>query len=218
MTTTSGQLKKARKELQQFRREYLSAVTPEEKRALEYRIKARKILIEQLGGGHVARAIWLTESQLGDLIWDGLFERFAGRPDSKAFREFPVGYGRVDFAAFHKKTVNLYELKITASIDSVIQLAKYSRDMSEHLRRHFYSGSIEFAKECPEVKTCLIARYFDTKIVELCTEYGIGMLRVNVVSKSDIELEDEIVADFPEVPISGKTQEEIQNFYGVVNV
>lgn len=163
------------------------------------------------------RDVWLSEEQIGDLVWTQFFDPiFSDQPAKKIFREFPVGYGRVDFAAFHEYSVNLYELKITASLDSVVQLAKYKRDMTEHLRLHYWSGPVAppmFFK-FPEVRVCLIARYFDTKIPELCAEFDIGMIRVNVVDKDTVAFDEEYVPYFPNVPHESRTAQELTNFFG----
>ncbi len=50
MSTTTGQIKKIKKELQKLRSEYLRAADAQEQHRIAIRIKAHKELLEMLGG------------------------------------------------------------------------------------------------------------------------------------------------------------------------
>lgn len=162
--------------------------------------------------------IWLSEEQIGDLLLEGFFKPLLDEVGTgRLVRECQIGRGRVDFLVLAPKTVSLYELKITACLDSVAQLIRYERDLDEYLRLHFYKGAIENARKLPKVRLCLMARYFDTKIVELCAQYGIELHRINLLSKSEFEIEYEEPECFPEVSSASQIKKELELFYEVSN-
>lgn len=149
--------------------------------------------------GKTYKDVWLTEQEIGDLIWANWEEFFGGNFSdlTRRVRELPINGGRVDFATFAKNTnpannfIELFELKITASISSIIQILTYKQDLDEVLRQAFYESE-EFKEVhmySPQINMNLVARYFDAQILQICSEIGIVLWRVNVISKTKISIE-----------------------------
>lgn len=177
----------------------------------------------------MGKSIWLNEHEIGDLIWrdwenDKVFPEYQIFPDKQKqrFREFNIGRGRVDFACFnkldggHTQFIELFELKITASSDSVIQLIKYKRDLKKYLRQVFGECFDQGQPIMPKLYLNLVARYFDSKIIELCTELDINLWRVEVLSKDEINLQIEFDLINDEVPKDDDMGHQLKSFFGGV--
>jgi hypothetical protein len=166
----------------------------------------------------LGKNIWLNEQQIGDLIWkdDG---HFFGEDRDNVFREFNIGNLRVDFAKFNRDGfygIDLYELKITANVDSLLQILKYKRHLDEYIRCEFFSieSRGESFKRCPRVRMHLIARYFDSQIIEACLEADIALWKVDVISKNEINIEETEFDIFPNVPNSFILSNKLKTFFG----
>ncbi|MBA3755923.1 MAG: hypothetical protein H0X02_06720 [Nitrosomonas sp.] len=130
---------------------------------------------------------WLTEQQLGDTIWDRKTEFFGHNEKEKWFREMKIGRGYVDFARFTSAAVELFELKITASIHSVYQLSKYKSDLEGLVMKTFWFGpEKKIIEGDPEIMSHLIARFVDNDIVHFCNHIGICLWKIDVANNGDV--------------------------------
>lgn len=148
---------------------------------------------------------YLTEMQIGDKLWGGYFKEIAeDNPGYTIHREMNVGLGIADFVVIGP-SITTYELKITASIDAIIQLIRYGKAVDEYLRLHFYCSGIGRTKEnyhkyCPRTNLSLIARHFDTEVIETCHALDIETLRVKVESDGELSIDQIEIEQFPDVP------------------
>lgn len=147
---------------------------------------------------------WYTEAELGDLFWlhkDDIF--FLNFDKSKWFREFKIGRGRVDFAYFvshyEHNLVELFELKITITKESIVQVLRYQEHLEEYLRTTFYQDNINH-KRCPKIKAYLVGRYVDTGLYELCRAADISIYRISLENGFSLDLDLDADPSFPDVP------------------
>lgn len=138
---------------------------------------------------------WLTEQEIGDLIWPRRAEFFDCPEDSHWAREFRLNRGIVDFACFHPKTIDLYELKITANSHSVFQLVMYLRDMKSQVDNdYFFMNKERGSRNAPDVRGHLIARFIDHEIVEFCNQINVTLWKAKIDKLGSLE-EVEMVGD-----------------------
>jgi len=163
----------------------------------------------------MAKQVWLSEQEICDLLHVQFIEdaKESAR-NKKVFRECWIGRGRPDFLMLHSGGIEIYEVKITASLESVVQVAKYQRDLNEYLRQLFYRGDVDHAK-CPAVSSNLVARYIDNQIIDLCAEFGIYLWRINVHSKTEISLDIQDI-EFPVVPEYSPILGHLKSYYSEV--
>jgi hypothetical protein len=133
--------------------------------------------------------IYLSEKEIGDLLWRDWDHHFPLNERRKTYREMKVDSAIPDFLSFRnfhgKEHLNIYELKITANIDSVRQLCFYSRVISEQVRiKNVYSP-----EKLPLISLHLIAKNFDNNIFDICGALGVMLHRVIVTSKNEIQVE-----------------------------
>lgn len=163
------------------------------------------------------KKLWLNEAQLGDLFWVQYLSSKAGV--QRLFREFQIGRGRVDFATFSQTQIDLFELKITADITSIIQVHQYRCDMLDYSFDHFMRTKAPpmFDDSLPRVNSFLVARHFDTGVQEVCARLGIKALRLKLLSKDEIEIVDESIEMEWKRPEDPGVPTELFKFYGAPN-
>lgn len=124
---------------------------------------------------------WLSEKEIGDKLWENPekpLELFLNC--EKIYREFWIGKGRVDFATFSKETntITLIELKITADINSVVQLVTYARNLKIQLHKNGLSDV--------KIRLALLARYFDEGVTAFCDYIEILAEKLEVSDSKDV--------------------------------
>lgn len=167
------------------------------------------------------RPHWLTESQIGDLLWRDWESHFEDLDfqNAEKFREYQIGSIRPDFLTFSKSEksaplIGVFELKITADFDSIKQLCRYKRHIDEYIRLSFCKYG--FAS-IPDVNLNLIAKSFDAHIVDLAHELKIELWRVELDDNKNICVELEYYDYFPNVPEDDAFLSKVNSFFGVTN-
>lgn len=144
--------------------------------------------------------IYLSEKEIGDILhekWIHLFDDFPDRV--QVLREYRICGHVPDFIELksygNQKIIEIFELKITANMDSVRQICRYRRVIEEHARILFTEkGGI-----IPTISMNLIARNIDAQIIDVCEELGVGLWRLKLKTKKDIDLvlESEPILNIP---------------------
>jgi hypothetical protein len=93
-----------------------------------------------------------------------------------AQREYQIGRCRPDFVAFGKDFISIIEVKITANMDSVRQIVFYKRIIDEYNRLYFIRNNATVV----DVQLVLVARNFDSEILDICHELQIEMYKIEV--------------------------------------
>lgn len=127
---------------------------------------------------------WLTEKEIGDRLIESDF--FEG---SEVHREFKIGKGVADFVSFYPNGIDVYELKITATVHSLFQVSNYVNDLRSQLFNSFRKRD---AADNPNVGANIIARYIDNDVIDAAKFLNIAIFKISIDDKTgqinDIDL------------------------------